>query len=90
MLGASEIVIEPIFDTLRASQAYRGHTVFGGHSLASVCERELGLLLDKSEQASNWRRRPLSERQLDYAALDAEVLVQLMGVFGAGPLPDRK
>ncbi len=83
ILGASGIVIEPIFDTLTASRATRGYTVLGGHSLASVCERELGLLLDKSEQTSNWRRRPLSTRQLDYAALDAEVLIHLMEVFNA-------
>ncbi len=81
ILGKSGIVIEPIYDTLVASRTLRGTTVLGGHSLASVCERELGLLLDKSEQTSNWRKRPLSDRQLDYAALDAEVLIDLMGVF---------
>ncbi len=81
ILGKSGIVIEPIFDTLVASRALRGTTVLGGHSLANVCERELGLLLDKSEQTSNWRKRPLSDRQLDYAALDAEVLIRLMEVF---------
>ncbi len=81
ILGASGIVIDPVFDTLAASRALCGRTVLGGHSLASVCERELGLLLDKSEQTSDWRKRPLSDRQLDYAALDAEVLVHLMEVF---------
>ena len=54
----------------------------GGHSLKSVCERELGILLDKSEQVSDWSRRPLSERQVAYAALDAEVLLQLYARFG--------
>ncbi len=81
ILGASGFVIEPIFDTLVASRALRGRTILGGHSLANVCERELGLLLDKSEQTSDWRRRPLSDRQQEYAALDAEVLIQLMEVF---------
>ncbi len=81
VLGAAGIEIEPVFDTLTASRAVRGTTILGGHGLASVCERELGLLLDKSEQTSDWRKRPLSGRQLDYAALDVEVLVQLMAVF---------
>ncbi len=42
-----------------------------------VCERELGISLDKGEQTSNWSRRPLDADQLRYAALDAEVLLQL-------------
>ena len=42
-----------------------------------VCQRELGRALDKTEQTSNWRRRPLSKRQMAYAAVDSEVLVEL-------------
>ena len=49
----------------------------GGHGLAMVCERELGVSLDKGEQTSNWSRRPLDADQLRYAALDAEVLLAL-------------
>jgi len=41
-------------------------------SLASVADHLLGLALDKRFQQSDWRRRPLSREQLDYAALDAE------------------
>ena len=48
-----------------------------------VCERELGLILDKSEQTSNWAQRPLSAEQLRYAALDAEVLLVLYERLGA-------
>lgn len=55
----------------------------GGHSLAMVCERELGLLLDNCEQTSDWTRRPLSAAQLAYAALDVEVLLELRRVFAA-------
>ena len=48
-----------------------------GHTLAKVCERELGASLDKSQQTSDWSRRPLDSEQLQYAALDAEVLLTL-------------
>src|SRR5262249_24142364 len=44
---------------------------------ASVAEHLFGLTLDKSLQRSNWRRRPLSGAQLDYVALDAQVVLQV-------------
>ena len=37
----------------------------------------LGLRLDKSEQQSNWARRPLTQEQIDYAAADASVAVDI-------------
>ena len=46
-----------------------------------VCERELGIALDKSSQTSNWSRRPLNGDQLRYAALDAELLLALHDRF---------
>lgn len=61
-------------DTLRlARRTLRLHS-FG---LASVAEHLFGLTLDKSHQRSNWRRRPLSLAQLDYAALDAQAALQV-------------
>jgi len=63
--------------TLEASREARGPEALGGHSLAMVCERELGMSLDKAAQTSNWSRRPLSPDQLQYAALDAEILLML-------------
>lgn len=48
-----------------------------GHSLKAVCERELNISLDKSQQTSDWAQRPLTLEQLEYAALDAEVLLLL-------------
>ena len=42
-----------------------------------VCERELGIELDKTEQTSDWSARPLSKRQMAYAALDVKVLPPL-------------
>ena len=72
-----------ILDTLVASRERRGD-VEGGHGLAAVCARELGVRMNKSEQCSNWAQRPLTAEQVAYAALDAEVLVELAGdrVFG--------
>lgn len=34
--------------------------------------------LDKTEQCSNWQQRPLSDAQIEYAALDAAVLPRLL------------
>lgn len=46
-------------------------------SLASVVADTLGFALDKRCQRSNWDARPLSQQQLFYAALDAEVLLDI-------------
>jgi ATP-dependent Lhr-like helicase len=89
VLAAVGIAIDGVFDTLDASRRVRGADVLGGHSLTMVCERELGIVLDKSSQTSNWSRRPLDADQLRYAALDAEVLLALHERFkdvgGAAP-----
>ena len=82
MLGQLGLRIEPVLDTVEASRSRHGREADGGHSLAAVCLRELGLRLDKSVQCSNWSRRPLTESQLAYAAMDAEVLVQLAYLEG--------
>jgi ATP-dependent Lhr-like helicase len=72
------IEIANIVDTLKLSRArYARGEIDGGHKLGEVCMRELGIELDKTEQTSNWARRPLSRRQLAYAALDVEVLPPL-------------
>ena len=68
------ISINPVVDTLTLSRNARGKVV-GGHGLKAVSARELGVALDKSEQTSNWARRPLTARQRAYAAVDAEILL---------------
>eukprot|EP00928_Gymnodinium_smaydae_P050751 TRINITY_DN34312_c0_g1_i1.p1 TRINITY_DN34312_c0_g1~~TRINITY_DN34312_c0_g1_i1.p1 ORF type:complete len:695 (+),score=119.76 TRINITY_DN34312_c0_g1_i1:75-2087(+) len=45
--------------------------------LSLACFKLLGHPLDKTEQCSDWRRRPLTESQTRYAAMDAAVLLQL-------------
>ena len=81
VLGRHGFVIEPVVDTRDLSRARHGVDADGGHTLRQVCARELLLDLDKREQTSDWTQRPLSDRQVAYAALDAEVLLQLVERF---------
>lgn len=74
-----------VFDTCAESKAQRGK-VEGGHNLKAVCARELGLELDKTDQTSDWTRRPLAGHQVAYAAVDAEVMLSLYDVFRGGRL----
>lgn len=74
-----DMIINNIFDTLTISRKLRNE--HKKHSLKIVCARELEKTLDKKCQTSDWRRRPLSQAQLDYAALDAEVLLYLYEIF---------
>jgi ribonuclease D len=46
------------------------------YSLAAVSEHLFGLPLDKGLRTSNWRRRPLTRAQIEYAALDARVTLR--------------
>ncbi len=77
MLGRHGFVIEPVIDTRDVSRRVRGDAVDGGHSLRAICARELRAALDKVEQAGDWTCRPLTDSQVGYAALDAEVLLRL-------------
>ncbi|KAL3657268.1 hypothetical protein V7S43_017777 [Phytophthora oleae] len=45
--------------------------------LTAIAETYVGLPLDKRARMSDWERRPLTQAQLYYAALDAHVLVQI-------------
>lgn len=82
VLGQYGIQIHNVYDTLIESRKrHKAKKGTGGHRLGDVCERELGIYLDKSYQASDWTRRPLSQEQKDYAAADAEVMIRLYNVF---------
>jgi ATP-dependent helicase Lhr and Lhr-like helicase len=82
VLGRVGLELRGVVDTMEESRRRRGEDAEGGHSLQKVCERELARFLSKRQQTSNWARRPLSERQVAYAALDAELLLLLSVVPG--------
>ncbi|PYS94108.1 MAG: hypothetical protein DMF64_02065 [Acidobacteria bacterium] len=73
LLGAS---LQPaaLIDTLRLA---RMTLDLSSYSLAAVVAHLFGLALDKSLQQSNWRRRPLTRAQLQYAALDAHITLRM-------------
>jgi ribonuclease D len=62
-----------LFDTKVAALALR-EPVLG---LAGLVERHFSVHLDKSQQRSDWGRRPLDERQLRYASADVRWLQPL-------------
>lgn len=61
-------------DTLRLARRTLRLQSYG---LASVADHLFGMTLDKSHQRSDWRKRPLTRAQLDYAALDAQAALQV-------------
>jgi hypothetical protein len=61
---------------------------YGNLGLARCCERYLGKPLDKSEQCSQWTRRPLSPEQRMYAALDAHVCALIYMETQRATVPD--
>tara|TARA_Y100001935_G_scaffold216608_1_gene188415 strand:- start:2180 stop:3007 length:828 start_codon:yes stop_codon:yes gene_type:complete len=63
-----------IFDTQIANSLLDGDFSIGYQGLV---EQEIGVVLNKDETRSNWIRRPLSDSQLKYAALDVEYLIYL-------------
>jgi len=52
-------------------------------SLKRLCAFSEGTHLVKREQCSNWNQRPLTSSQLQYAALDAFVLLQIQNTLHA-------
>lgn len=81
VLGQYGVRICTVYDTLVESRKRFRSKGGGGNKLGEVCERELGIYLDKSYQASDWTVRPLTPEQLNYAAADAEVLIRLYHLF---------
>ena len=63
-----------IFDTQIANSLLDGDFSIGYQGLV---EQEMDIVLNKNETRSNWIRRPLSDSQLKYAALDVEYLIYL-------------
>ena len=64
-------VIQPVFDTqIAASVVGWGSQI----SFAKIVNKVLGKKIDKSETYTDWCRRPLSERQIEYALDDVRLL----------------
>lgn len=70
VLRGAGVMAAGLIDTLRMS---RMALALPSHSLAALTEHLFGLPIDKTLQKSNWRRRPLTRAQIEYAALDARM-----------------
>ncbi len=62
-----------VFDTMLAAQVL-GYEKIG---LAALAEKVCGVMLSKSGQKSDWARRPLTAKQLAYAADDTRYLERI-------------
>ncbi len=66
-----------LFDTMVSAQLL-GYPSVG---LASIAERHFGVHLPKEQQRSDWSARPLSSKQLSYAASDVLYLIELYEIL---------
>ena len=66
-----------LFDTYLASQLIAAGEGERRHSLADVAQFFTGVELDKTQQISDWSAPELSQQQIEYAARDAHVMVEL-------------
>jgi ribonuclease D len=66
-----------LFDTMLAAQLL-GRSRIG---LASLIEDNFGVKLDKDGQKANWSKRPITQKLLDYAALDVWYLPALRDIL---------
>jgi len=66
-----------LFDTMISAQLL-GYPSVG---LASIAERHFGVHMPKEQQRSDWSARPLSAKQLSYAASDVLYLIELYEIL---------
>lgn len=69
------IKLRGLIDTLAMARKLRPD--LPNHTLQTCCKLLLDIEISKAEQTSDWSARPLSNDQLRYAALDAEVALRL-------------
>ena len=65
-----------LFDTMSAARTLGWPQV----GLASILDTRFGVTLNKKYQRADWKRRPLTPEQLDYARLDTHYLVALRDI----------
>jgi ribonuclease D len=80
-----------IFDTMSAARTLGWSHV----GLAGVLDAQFGVTLNKKYQRADWKRRPLTPEQLNYARLDTHYLVrlrnlQLQALADAGYWPEAQ
>ena len=66
-----------LFDTMLAAQLLNHQRI----GLAGLLEQHFGVILDKEGQKANWSRRPITQKLLDYAALDVWHLPALRDIL---------
>lgn len=71
---ATGMLIPNLFD-IQIAAGFLGHEYPA--SYAKIVHRVVGRTLDKEETRSDWRQRPLSRQQLEYAAQDVRDLVRI-------------
>jgi uncharacterized protein with PIN domain len=72
----------PLFNNKSAEENMKdGSEITKERGLSELVRLCLGRPLNKSEQISNWEKRPLRKSQLNYAALDAYCLVEIFDYF---------
>jgi ribonuclease D len=76
-----DLKVKGIKDTLTMSRDLRPD--LPNHTLRTCCKLLLGVELRKEEQTSDWSQRPLSDSQIDYARLDAEIALTLYDYLAA-------
>uniref|UniRef100_A0A914EAV3 3'-5' exonuclease domain-containing protein n=1 Tax=Acrobeloides nanus TaxID=290746 RepID=A0A914EAV3_9BILA len=69
---AFEIRVSNMFDTWKASEILK----LQKHSYIGIVEKFCDVVLSKSCQRSDWKRRPLSSQQIMYARCDTHFLLQ--------------
>lgn len=80
-----------IFDTMSAARTLGWPQV----GLAAILDTRFGVQMNKKYQRADWKRRPLTPEQLDYARLDTHYLValrdqQLQALTESGHWPEAQ
>ena len=68
-----------MFDT----QIAAGFVGYGTPSLVSLLQGEIGISPPKGDRLTDWLRRPLSDDQMQYAAVDVEYLLEVHDLLAA-------